>query len=370
MNEEIARQQVTAALDDIRRPSPTLLSASMAAIASKRSRTQPTWMVSAAAVLLAVAIVGGLLAANAARRGSQNSAIDPNQSGLEAIPGMHCTLPVTTDQGPGLITFPSGTFRPARLPAATATAYDPTTHRWLATQPQGISPDGKLVALLDIKKGGNQTLRLETSSGKLLYSHDLVMRILGWSSDGSLLVTAVDPDTKTPRLLRISSGGHAGWFDPLSNATTMWSFAAGQYVWGVALPYPGPAQARMIVRLDLATATIANWYAMSTGSFNDSGFGPILGLTVDGYPIVPDLNTDSQAGVVAITAPQVPAPIHIGNWPLSASSFWPAHAISDAHGMWLTTTDGQLYWSSGGSDFRLVKVFGSVAVDSFAGVCG
>jgi len=65
--------------------------------------------------------------------------------------------------------------------------------------------------VLDIKKGGNQTLRLETSSGELLYSHDLVMRILGWSSDGSLLVTAVDPDTKTPRLLRISSGGHAGW---------------------------------------------------------------------------------------------------------------------------------------------------------------
>jgi hypothetical protein len=265
-----------------------------------------------------------------------------------------------------LLSFPSGTFRPARLPAAAATAYDPATHTWLATEPQGVSLDGKLVALLDNKKGDKQTLRLETSSGKLLYSRDLVMRILGWSSDGSLLVTTVDAPA---RLLRISRDGRAAWIDPLSNATTMWSFAAGQYVWGVALPYPGPPQGRMVVRLDLATGTVTDWYAMLPGSFNDSGFGPILGLTSDGYPIVPDLNTDSQAGVLAITAPQAPTPIHIANWPDSPSSFGPSDAISDAHGIWLTTTDGQLYWSSGSADLQLVKVVGSVPVYAFAGVC-
>ncbi|MGH7759888.1 MAG: hypothetical protein ACREOY_00515 [Candidatus Dormibacteraceae bacterium] len=362
MSESLIRKDVVDAIDEIRKPPTAVIPAVIAAIHLEHSNSKAPRIATAIAVVLTIGVVSALFAVASFRNANTAGSSRSVQAGSAT-----CELPVRTDQGPGLLMYPSGSFRPASLPAAAATAYNPATHSWLATEPQGISPDGKLVALLDNKKGHKQTLRLETSSGKLLYSRDLVMRILGWSSDGSLLVTTVDAPA---RLLRINRDGRTDWIDPLSNATTMWSFAAFQYVWGVALPYPDAHPERVVVRLDLLTRTVTNWYAMPLDSFNDSGGGPILGVTSDGYPIVPQLKTDSQSAVYVIRSKDTAIPLYVSSGDeMTPSLFWPSDATSGSKGTWVTTTDGELYRSSGAGSLELVNLQSGLHVLSLGGTC-
>jgi len=362
MSESLIRQDVVDAIDDIRKPPRAVIPTVIAALHPEPSSSKAPRFAAAIAVVLTIGVVAVFLAVASFR--NEGTAVSSRSAKAGST---SCELPVRTDQGSGLLTYPSGAFRPASLSAAAATAYNPATHSWLATEPQGVSPDGKLVALLDNKKGGMQTLRLETSSGKLLYTRDLVLRILGWSSDSSLLVTTVD----TPaRLLRISREGRPAWIDPLSNATTIWSFAAGQYVWGVALPYPGPPQGRMVVRLDLATGTVTDWYAMLPDSFNDTGRGPILGLTSDGFPVVPQLKTDSQSAVYAIRSKDTATHLYVSSGDeMTPSLFWPSDTVSGSTGTWVATTDGELYRLSGPGMLERVNLPSGLHVMSFAGSC-
>jgi hypothetical protein len=361
MNENLIAPEIIEAIDEIRRPAPNLLAGSMTAVrASGRRSKVPTFTAAIAAGIAAAVIVAFVGAASLRNAAMTRESVRP-QIGLPS-----CTLPVRTDQGPGLLAIPSGTFRSAGLPASQATAYNPATHSWLPTQPEGVSPDGKLVAILDNKKFHNSTLQLQKSTGQVLYSRDHVMRILGWSSDGNLLVTTVDAPT---RLLRISRDGTgADWVDPLSNTWTTWSFVAGQYVWGVAMPYPDPEQRRIVVRLNLATRAVDDWYAMRPDSFNDNGYGPIFGLTSDGYPIVPQTKSDARSAVFVIRAKDSPTPISVASGgEVTPSAFWPEDAVGDKHGIWVTT--GELYWSSGTSELQPVKVPASLHIYSFGGSC-
>ena len=361
MNESAIRDEVVGAIDDIRRPPHNLLAMSMAAV---RADSRPRWvprLAGAVAALIALSTVAVLVGVSAIRNNQRSAAVPPVVSSA-------CLLPVRTDQGPGLLDTSSGVFRPAGLPAASATAYDANTHKWLPTQPQGISPDGNLVALLDNVKGHHQTLQLETESGVVLYSRDYVMRILGWSSDGSLLVTTVD---EPARLLKISAdGSRTVWIDPTPIGTTTWMFASGPYAWGVALPYPDPDQHREVVRLDLSTSASINWYALLPDSFNDSGYGPILGLTSDGLPIVPQLKTDARSGVYVIRSKDVPSPISVvGGDETKPSMFWAEDATGAKGRIFVTTIDGELYESSGAGGLKLVHVANSLHVYSFGGGC-
>jgi|GEM_PF-2412393 len=363
MNETLIRDEIVEAIDDIRRPPGHLVAASMSAVRAERSRHTNPNFASAAAVLITAAVIAVLVVASTLRHAANSRpATQPR------IGGSVCSIPVRTDQGPGFVELPSGLFRPAGLPAASATAYNPATHKWLPTDPQGVSPDGKIVALLDNAKGHNQTLRLETSTGTLLYMRINVMRILGWSSDGSLMITTVDFPA---RLLKIAADGrHAEWIDPVGNETTMWSFARGQYVWGVALPYQDPDQHREVVRLDLATNSVSDWYAMLPDSFNDTGYGPILGLSSDGYPIVPQLKTNSRSAIYVIRSKDAPTPVYVSSGDeMTPNLFWPEDASDGKSGLMITTTDGELYASLDSTGLSLVQVPNSVRVYSFAAGC-
>jgi hypothetical protein len=363
MSETPIREEIVEAIDDIRRPPGHLVAASMSAVRADRSRHTNPNFAGAVAVLITAAVIAVLIGVSTLRHTATSR---PSSQPLTV--GSVCSIPVGTDQGPGLVELPSGVFRPTGLPAASATAYNPATHKWLATEPQGVSPDGKIVALLDNAKGHNQTLRLETSTGTLLYLRINVMRILGWSSDGSLMITTVDSPA---RLLKIAADGrHADWIDPVGNETTMWSFARGQYAWGVALPYPDADQHREVVRLDLATNSVSDWYAMLPGTFNDGGYGPIPGLTSDGYPIVPQLKTDSRSAIYVIRAKDTPTPVYLSSGDeMKPNLFWPEDAVDGKSGLMVTTTDGELYASLGSTGLSLVQVSNSVHVYSFAGGC-
>ncbi|HEY1419256.1 MAG TPA: hypothetical protein VGG90_00940 [Candidatus Dormibacteraeota bacterium] len=365
MNESLIKEQVIEAIDEIRRPAPHLLASSMARVRAQTSpRTAPRFA-AYVAVFIAVAVVTVLVGVPALRHAMAPHTASP-------VPGVDaaCSLPVRTDQGPGILEFPTAVFHPAGLPAATATAYNPATHKWLPTEPQGISADRQRVALLDTAAGHNLAFQLETADGKLLYSRQNVISILGWSSANAVLVTALDPAGRA-RLLQISGDGRqTKWIDPLSNATTTWSFVAGHYVWGVALPYPDPDQHREVVRLDLATGAVIDWYAMMPGSFNDSGGGPILGLTPDGYPIIPQLKSDSQSAVYVLRAKDTPTVVEVTSGDeIATSMFWPLQAIGGATGIWVTTSDGELYRSTGRAGLQLVAVANTLHIYSFGGSC-
>src|SRR5438270_2278277 len=149
---------------------------------------------------------------------------------VQVAPAASCSLPVLSDFGSGSLHFPSAAFSPSGLPAAQATAYDQANHRWYATVPQGISPDGRLIALHDNLKGHNATMTLESTSGQVLYSRDSVNQILGWTHDGRLVFSTVDND----RLATVSSSGTGfAYIDPVGYAGDTWRFAMGTSVWGV-----------------------------------------------------------------------------------------------------------------------------------------
>jgi hypothetical protein len=359
MNEDLVRQDIIQALDDIRQPAENLVRSSIAAVRADRNRPVVPRLAGVIGVVITAAVIAAMIGTASFKHSAPPSVAERSAT-------LTCALPVGTDQGPGLLMFPSGGFRRAEAPAGTSTAYNSTTRNWLATEPQGVAADGNLIALLDNTKGGGQRLRLETAGGKLLYSRDGVMRILGWRSTGILLVTTVDAPA---RLLQISQDGREDWIDPLSNATILWRFVAGKYVWGVRLPYSDP-QLRIIVRLDLMSKAVTDWYSMQTSAFNDSGAGPILGLTLDGYPIVPQANTDSRSAVYGIWSKDAATAFYVsGGDEVTPSVFWPLDAISGTAGIWVTTSDGQLYHSSGTSTLDPVKLPTGLHVLSFAGNC-
>ena len=94
-------------------------------------------------------------------------------SKVTSLPGVVCSLPVRTDQGPGLLAFPSGAFAPSGLNAAMGRAYDPNRKRWLGTEPQYVNAANGVAAYLDTAKTGKMTLSLIDASAKLLFTRDL-----------------------------------------------------------------------------------------------------------------------------------------------------------------------------------------------------
>lgn len=360
MTDRLLPDSITDALDEIRQPSEHLLATSMLAVRSTptRRRQSPVLAVPLAA-LVVVAIVLALIGV-VALRGARPQ--------VEVAPAGSCSVPVLSDFGSGLLHYPSATFSPSGLPAAQATAYDQANHRWYATVPRGISPDGRLVALRDNLKGDKATMTLETASGHVLYSRDSVNQILGWTNDGRLVFSTIDTD----RLATVSSSGTGfAYIDAVGYGGDTWRFAAGSSVWGVTpQSVDDPEHRIFIVRLDLNTGAVSRWFALVPGSFNDSGGGIVLGLTADGYPVLPEPLSDPSPGIVVVRQPNVATPIHVQSaTDTVTSNFWPFHAFGDANGIWLTTYDGELYRSLDGGAFKLLSPTNGMHVFGFAGGC-
>lgn len=363
MNEEFVRREIVAAIDEIRKPAPHLLQASVGAARRERHRQGRPRFTVLLATGVAMAVVMGSLGAVLIERASTRHFNAPISAGPPS-----CVLPVRTDEGTGLLTLPAGTFTATSAAAAQATAYNPRTHTWWATEPEGISPDGRYVALHDNAKGHRATLTLVSVDGAVLYKRDYINLILGWSAQGQLLVSTIDTD----KLLSISPETRK---DRVIEAPTLegsyWRFASGNSVWGVTPGRPDDPSHRLeVVRLDLKTGSVDQWYTMPAGSFNEAGGGPILGLSPDGYPVVPQPSSDSRSAVLLLRAPNVATRVLIGSGDeMTPSSFRPLHAISGGSSMWVTTVDGELYsWLAAG-EMHLVHVQQGLYIYAFGGVC-
>jgi hypothetical protein len=357
LSDEPIGRAIYDAIDDLRQPSDHVLASAMPAVRSTPQNRRPPRLVlgfaAALAGVLAIALIGVMT--------FRNSQPQP------AVTSPTCTLPVLSDFGSGLLSYPSLIFTPANVPAAQATAYDTFNHAWYATVPEGISPDGRLIALHDNLKGDEATMTLETATGQVLYARDYVFRILGWSQDGSLIFTTSDTD----RLAMVSANGtNFRYIDPVGYGADVWRFARGNSVWGVTAGSVNDTQHRMfVVRLDLGSGAVTDWYGFVPGSFNDSGGGIILGLTGDGYPIVPELLNDAVAGVAVIRHPTVVTPIHLGGADHRSANFWPYHAFGDGGGVWLATYDGELYRSVDGGPLLVAQPKNGMHVYALAGRC-
>jgi hypothetical protein len=359
MTDRLLADSITDALEEIRKPSEHLLATSMRAVRSTpiNQRRSPALVPIAALVVVAtvLALIGVVTLSRALPQ-------------VQEAPSGSCSVPVLSDFGSGLLHYPSATFSWSGLPAAQATAYDEANHRWYATVPEGISPDGRLVALHDNVKGHNATMTLETASGQVLYTRDSVNRILGWTNDGRLVFSTIDTD----RLATVSSSGTGfAYIDPVGYAGDTWRFAMGTSVWGVTpQSFDDPQHRIFVVKLDLNTGAVSRWFALVPGSFNDSGGGIVLGLTADGYPVLPGSLSDASPGIVVVKQPNVATPIHVQSaTDTITSNFWPFHAFGDAKGIWLTTYDGELYRSLKDGPFKLVSPANGMHVFAFAGGC-
>ncbi len=357
VRDQAVRQAIYEAIDDVRQPSDHLLAAAMDAVRSApQQRRSPRLFVSLAATVAGVIVLALIGVVTFRTTQPQRPATSPS-----------CSVPVLSDFGSGLLSYPSLNFTPANLPAARATAYDKFNHQWYATVPEGISPDGRLIALHDNVKGNKATMTLETSTGRVLYSRDYVFRILGWSQDGSLIFTTTDTD----RLAMVSANGtNFRYIDPLGFGGDTWRFARGNSVWGVTAQTLNDPQHRIfVVHLDLVSGAVTDWFGLVPGSFNDSGGGIVLGLTADGYPIVPQLLSDPVAGVAVIRQPNVATAIHLEDGGTTSSNFWAYHAFGDDQGIWLTTYDGELFRSVNGGAFVLAQPQNGMHVFALAGRC-
>jgi len=276
-----------------------------------------------------------------------------------------CTLPVRTDKGPGLLSFPTGAFSQAGVSAQRGRAYSATTGQWLPTEPAGVSTDEQRLATLDSTKGGTSTLQLLDRKGNVLFTRPRVRSIVGWAA-GELYITTSDTD----QLLRISTDGRS-----TTAVTTAgfpgdaWYVAAKDAIWGMA-PDPGDKQthALAVIRFDINSQLVSVWSRLQPDSTGSTS-GSIVGLTSTGKPIVADLSDRSRPTIRIVTAQRTATQIYPGGGRTDAA-LRPLHAMGDAHGIWLTTVDGELYASAGGlTTLQRINVPGGQHVYAFGGPC-
>jgi hypothetical protein len=115
---------------------------------------------------------------------------------------------------------------------------------------------------------------------------------------------------------------------------------------------------------------VEDWFQFPADSVNDSGGGPILGLTYDGYPVLPQPKSDVRSAVRVIAAKGVASEVQVGSGDeTSTSLFSPLHAIGDSSGLWVTTTDGELYRAIATGPLNRVGLPANVHAYAFGGGC-
>jgi len=283
---------------------------------------------------------------------------------VASLPGVVCTLPVRTDQGPGLLTFPSGAFSASGLNAATGRAFDAHAKRWLGTEPRYIDAANGEAAFLDTAKSGKMTLSLRDASGRQLFTRDLVRSVVGWVH-GNLYVTTTNPD----RLLKISGDGQAADFVDTPYAGDTWYIASNDALWGIA-PAADPAQKGYlsVVQFDVRSNAVTPWYTLQPDSAGLTR-AAIIGADTFGRPILADLSATTRAGVYIVSAPGHVRTIYLADKFAQASLRRPMDALSDGTGTWVTTVDGKLIRVDSAGTLMQVAPAGGMHIYDFGGSC-
>jgi hypothetical protein len=303
---------------------------------------------------------GSLISANAGPSSKQLPLIS-------SVLSVKCTLPVRTDNGPGLLSFPSGAFSAAGVSAQEGRTYSASTRNWLPAEPAGVSTDERSLAVLDSTKGGSSSLQLRDREGTVLFTRPRVRSVVGWAG-GSLYFTTSD----TNQLMTISADGRS------SSAVTTpgfagdaWSVASNDAIWGLAVdPADKQTHALGVIRFDTNSGTLAFWSRLRPDS-SGSTSGSVIGLTSHGTPIIADLSDRSRTTIQIVTAPGTAVEIYPAGGGADPA-LRPLHAMRDSNGsIWLTTVDGQLYASVGAGlpTLQRVPLLGGQHIYAFGGPC-
>lgn len=235
-----------------------------------------------------------------------------------------CRLPVSGPGEAGFLVFPAR----AQIQDSGVVARGAMTYLgargWISATPRQLSPDGRSIAVADprgraiVITDGNG-VRLKTFTGD-------VTDVIGWTAAG---IVAWSPQLNQVWILNPSDGSHRAFpagqlsFEAVSSAG-IWSLSRG--VW----------------RMDAATGQLTRWYTFKADAAGRSG-GSLLGFDSDGSPIVWDAPEGASG---TWTVARIQGPNDSSVVATSAAGFVPEHALGDAHGVWLTSTAGNVWLAS------------------------
>lgn len=362
------------------------------------------WAMGATALLLSIAMVGGLLYVGGAFRAPKSGHPAGQFRGnvtLLGVGDLRCRLPIEFLTGDGFISFPDGALStdPTAIseanvaqhgspysPGGYQRTYDSVAGKWLAVPPSSISPDQRSYAYISTTTGVPGTLpaaSVHTVDARGGHDRSLWQgtgggQILGWTATGIYfsLMTAVlggreesvlyglDPTSGVARrIAALNTGGLGGTTGGQPSA--QFTFLGNGAVWGIAFPAPPPVvvptsegwvgsskyyRPNQIIRLDLKDGSRATWF---TAPDNESVF--IAGVDGAGNPILsqmtlpvpPQKGAPPQSYKSKFSPPRFSILTGINQTtPLGDGSdvmFRPQSFFSDSHGTWIGTPNGSIY---------------------------
>lgn len=351
------------------------------------------WLAGTIAVVVTLAILGGLVYQRLSARPINNQPI-----GSASVSGVNfnCRLPVLTVGAAGFISFPSGAVTIDRRVTVDpykgefAYTYDAQIARWVPVPGPAMSPDGQSYAYLAQTTGvpgqmmstSLHTHEIASGKDRLLWEapgSPMGPGTVAWLRGGIYFSAAMGavggPETVVLPAVYVSDPNHQGAprrvgpnpppqppsaGQPDYSGSTAFTFFGGGAAWGVDIrapkqapppnspPAPGDYGPNRVLRLDLNDGSVSTWYEAS-----DTEFVSVVALDGQGRPILallqPSLKTEPQAGVTTppvaqlqlLTGPNTTIDITSGNVNFHFGSM----PSSDSHGIWFGSWDSVWLYS-------------------------
>jgi hypothetical protein len=288
---------------------------------------------------------------------------------------LNCRLPVYAGQSGsgGFIVFPGSTFIPdpasgVSLPAGAPApapsgpgygqgyggmSYDRAFAKWLPVPLNWVSPDGSKYAFASSNSVWVQNV---ADSAHVLLGEGQPWSVVAFLSDG----------------VYASAPGSAGlWLLPLSGApkqiatTGYWRAAAAGAAYGTPTSAVPQGASNGIIRLDLKTGAVTDWFARG----NSQAY--VLGFDAQGYPVV-QVNYPSPINANEVwltTGPSKAVPLS-GSFPNSYQYGQPPNLsgvpVGDSHGIWFQayapgTNGGMAIYVPGSGIYWMANIGGQLA---------
>src|SRR5438445_1850890 len=282
----------------------------------------------------------------------------PTLAGAAVIAtNLHCKLPVYLpgkDGSGAFINFPAGTVTPDQSSMVTAPGgdwfgltYDNSAHRWLPVPYPWVTADGALYAYaadpMPLSSLNPLTeVNVQTGNSAILQQTSPI--------NGNWQVIAVSPDyvsainPQTQGLYSVPLSGP--WNNENYVSDGFWTAASGFYAYGSATPDGGA-----IVRVDARDQT------QHVPWFRKSSSAQIIGFDGTGNPVI-WTGTDLWIAYAPDQSTRVGALAPVGT--PQQGVYGSEAPVLDAHGLWLSSTDG-IYLYAGGKATKVSNVVAQVA---------
>lgn len=339
--------------------------------------------------LLGVLVLAAACDSLARQAGSATGSSAPATTGAAATPPAGpptCRLPVLLTSAassaspgqPAFVQIPGGAVAPVAAAPASATAYAASAGRWIAADPDAISPDGGRYAYTEFGLPANDpahpaatrsrvhVVDIRTGSDRVAVGSGSYA-VLGWVPAGLLLVLKgqggpagpgvfrADPDTGSLTVvdsaavsLRWIVAGNAGWFDELDAADP-------NPVWA------GPGSGNAVTRVDAASGVRQRWLT------RPGHLVWLIGAAAGGV-LVGTEDAGHNAQVLLLTAPETVHEVWSGHVPDYTADLGVTASLADGSRTWLlgpADAGGHALYSLEGTSMRPVPT----RVRALAGVC-